>query len=108
MITVDSEIRTRAMEMTMKLLRNIRDVSEANSYISVSRSMTIVADSTPIKCVCMGISPYETDILSTFASAPVHDPKKCLGSTPSVQALRQMMSTCALSIKRMDTKKIKS
>jgi hypothetical protein len=108
MITVDNEIRTRAVHMTMELLRNISDVSEPNSYVNVSRSMMMLANSTPTKCVCMGISPYETDILPTFASALAYDPKKSLGSTPSVQALSQMMSLCALSIKRMDMKKIKS
>ena len=108
MITVDSEIRTKAVAMTMDLLRNISDVSEPQSYVNVSRNMMMIANSTPIKCVCMGISPYETDILPTFASALAYDPKKCLGSTPSVQALSQMMSLCALSIKKMDMKKIKS
>jgi hypothetical protein len=107
LLTVDTEIRTRAVYMTMELLRNISDISEPNSYRSVSRNMMMVANSTPIKCVCMGISPYETDILPSFASALAYDPKKCIGSTPSVQALSQMMSLCAISIKNMDAKKVK-
>ncbi len=97
--TIDNDIKTRCMSVTMKLLRDVKPISDQSTYPNVARYMMTLAASCPIKCMCVGISPYENGILPSFASALSYDPLKSSGCTPSVQALSQVMSSVANLVK---------
>lgn len=97
--TPQMAIRSRSMDATMSMLRKMSVIAEPSTYQSVARGMMLIANSTPIKCVCVGISPYENGILPAFATALAYSPKTCIGVTPSVQVMSQIMSLCAIEVK---------
>jgi hypothetical protein len=65
-----------------------------DSYVNISRGLN--------KCF------FSRKVANIGLLCCEYNYKKCSGSTPLVQALSQIMAFYALSIKRMDTKKIKS
>lgn len=96
--TVQSNVRVKCLDATMKLLTRIYQVSDKNTYQNVARAMMSVANACPIKCMCVGISPYENGILPPFATALSYCPFTCSGSTPSVQVMSQAMSLVAMKV----------
>lgn len=92
-------IRNRVMNATVDLLRGLSKVSDPSTYPNVARGLMMMANSTPIRCMCVGISPYENGILPGFATALAYNPLLCDGVTPSIQVMSQIMSRCAVSIK---------
>lgn len=96
--SVTTVMRQECVDATMKLLNSIQDISDPITYPSISRAMLAVAHSTPIKCLCIGISPYENGILPPVATSLSYSPMACSGSPPSVQVLSQAMSVCASKI----------
>lgn len=58
-----TDIENACMELTMDILRKLEPISDKVRYMMMISSMS------PIKCLCVGISPYENGILPTFASA---------------------------------------
>jgi len=99
MTTIDVDIKNFCVEVTMDMLRKLQVVADPTTYPNVARYMLVLANVTPIKCICIGISPYENGILPSFAGAMSYSPKKCMGSTPSVQVLSQAMSAVSAMIK---------
>lgn len=99
MSTIDVDIKNFCVEVTMDMLRKPHTVADPVTYPSVARYMLVLANVTPIKCICIGISPYKNGILPSFASAMLYSPKKCMESTPSVQVLSQVMSVVSAMIK---------
>lgn len=97
-------IRSRCINVTMSMLRKMYVISDTTTYSDVSRGMLAVANSAPIKCVCVGISPYENGILPPFATSLAYSPRTCIGCTPSVQVLSQIMSLCASRIEFRNAK----
>ena len=97
--TIQNTIRVRCMDATMTMLRKMHPISQPSTYSNVARGMMLIADSTPIRCMCVGISPYENGILPSLATALAYSPALCSGSTPSVQVMSQIMSLCAIKIK---------
>jgi hypothetical protein len=97
--TPQMAIRSRSMDATMSMLRKMSVIAEPDTYQSVARGMMLIANSTPIKCICVGISPYENGILPAFATALAYSPRTCIGVTPSVQVMSQIMSLCAIEVK---------
>lgn len=92
-------ISIRCVDAIMHMLRHLYSISDKNNYSNVARGMIMIANSTPIKCVCIDISPYENGIIPSFATALAYSPRLCVGVPPSVQVLSQSMSLCAISIK---------
>ena len=54
--------------------------------------MMMLASSTPLRYVCIGISPYRNKILAPFAT------RLCVGCTPSVQVMSQDAPMCAIDV----------
>ena len=100
LVTIDTDVKNSCTEITLDTLRQLQPIADPNTYPNVARYMMMVASMSPIKCICVGISPYENDILPTFAGAMAYSPVKCMGSTPSVQCLSQIMSLVAVRIKQ--------
>lgn len=97
--TIQSTVRSRCVEVTMNMLRSLSMVSDPVTYPSIARGLMLVGTSCPIRCMCVGISPYENGILPSMATALAYSPTHCIGSTPSIQVLSQAMSLCAVEIK---------
>lgn len=97
--SIQSTIRVRSIDATMSMLRKLSAVSNAGTYTSVGRGLMLIASSSPIKCLCVGIKPYENGILPSFATALAYSPRTCIGVTPSIQVLSQLMSLSAVKIK---------
>lgn len=72
--TVQAAIRSRRMDATMKLIRGLYPISDVRTYQNVVRYLLIVANSTLIRCMCVGISPYENGILPPVASNLAYSP----------------------------------
>lgn len=106
--SIQDTIRSKCMEVTMSMMRRLHPVSDPSTYADVTRGMLLIAISSPLKCMCVGISPYESGILSPFATALAYSPKKCIGATPSVQVMSQIMSLCAIEMKDAYTNKKKN
>lgn len=94
-----SSIRKKCMDATLNMLRQMSRIADRSTYPDVARGMLLIANTTPIKCMCVGISPYENGILPPFATALAYSPRNCVGATPSVQVMSQIMSLCAIEIK---------
>ena len=98
--TIDNDIKSRCTDAVLVMLRQMHPLSDKDTYSSVARYMMSLASVCPIKCICVGISPYENGILPPFASALSYDATNCIGSTPSVQVLSQIMSVVAIMVKK--------
>ncbi|KAH7001761.1 hypothetical protein B0J12DRAFT_692604 [Macrophomina phaseolina] len=101
------KIRRVCVEATVKLMAQLYEMTDPTTHRDVGRAMITIANSVPLRCICVGISPYENGILPTFATALAYSPMKCSGSTPSIQVLSQCMSMCASSIKYAYSRKAK-
>ena len=88
-------VRSMCVNATMAMLRGLYKLSDPVTYPDVARGMIAIANSTPIRCVCVGISPYGSGILPPFATALAYSPSLCIGPTPSVQVMSQIMGICA-------------
>jgi hypothetical protein len=108
LVTIDTDIKSACMELTMDMLKKLHRISDPITYPNVARYMMMVASMSPIKCICVGISPYENGILPTFAGAMSYSPLTCIGCTPSVQVLSQVMSLVAVMIKKAFVSKSKN
>ncbi|KAI6986056.1 hypothetical protein KC359_g8910 [Hortaea werneckii] len=93
---IQHDIRNKCVDATLNMLRQMYPISDRSTYDDIVRGMLLIAFSTPIKCICVGINPYENGILPPFATALAYSPRKCIGVTPSVQAMSQIMSLCAM------------
>lgn len=100
LVTIDTDIKNACTEITMNMLRQLCTIAEEETYPNVARYMMMIASMSPIKCMCVGISPYENGILPTFGGAVAYSPTSCIGSTPSVQVMSQVMSSIAVNIKK--------
>lgn len=99
--TIDTDIKNSCTELTMDTLKKLEKVADPITYPNVARYMMMIASLSPMKCICVGISPYENGILPTFAAAMAYSPMTCVGCTPSVQVLSQAMSLVAIKIKNV-------
>jgi hypothetical protein len=54
----------------------------------------------PARIICIGLFPYEQDILPPIATALAYSPVSCLAPTPGVQVLAQGMAMSAARIRR--------
>lgn len=99
LVTIDTDIKNACTELTMDTLRKLQRIADPITYPNVARYMMMIASTSPIKCICVGISPYENGILPAFAGAMAYSPMTCIGCTPSVQVLSQVMSLVAMKIK---------
>ncbi len=97
--SIQSTIRVRSMDATMSALRRLNTISDPLTYANVARGLMLIGSSSPIRCICVGIKPYENGILPSFATALAYSPRLCIGVTPSVQVLSQLMSLSAMKIK---------
>lgn len=100
LVTIDTDIKNACTELTMDTLKKLERIADPITYPNIARYMMMIATMSPVKCICVGISPYENGILPTFAGAMAYSPVTCIGCTPSVQVLSQIMSLIAVSIKR--------
>ena len=100
LVTIDTDIKNACTELTMDTLKKLEKIADPVTYPNVARYMMMIASSSPVKCICVGISPYENGILPTFAGAMAYSPATCIGCTPSVQVLSQVMSMIAVIIKK--------
>ena len=105
--TIDNAIKSSCMDATMCMLRQLHELSDKETYVYVARYMMTVAFACPLKLICVGISPYENGILPPYASGLSYSPMKCLGCTPSVQGMSQLMSPVAVNVKRSHVRKTK-
>ncbi|KAM0809307.1 hypothetical protein AB5N19_09650 [Seiridium cardinale] len=97
--TIIETIRTRMLDATMDLLRGLYPISDTVTYSNVARYYLAAANSAPVRCVCVGISPHENGILPAVASALAYSPEACIGITTSIQVLSQAMSTHTVRMK---------
>jgi len=67
-------------------------MSNPDSFELLMRGLIIVSHCVPIKVMCLGLYPYEQDILPPIATSLLYCPSKCSGATPSVQVLSQSMA----------------
>lgn len=108
LVTIDTDIKNACTELTMGMLKKLHKIADPVTYPNIARYMMMVATMSPIKCLCVGISPYENGILPTFAGAMSYSPLTCIGCTPSVQVLSQVMSLVAVMIKKAFVRKSKN
>ena len=99
-------VRSMCVDATMKMLRGLHTVSDTVTYPDIARGMLAIANSTPTRCVCVGISPYENGILPPFATALAYSPAMCIGPTPSVQIMSQIMGLCASRIEMTNVNRL--
>jgi hypothetical protein len=64
------------------VLRRLCLISDPITYPDMVRVMTLIANSITIRCICVGIKPYEGEILPPFAMALAYSPMSCIGCTP--------------------------
>jgi hypothetical protein len=90
--TVSDNMKHMCMQVTLKLISNLESMSVDDSFESLMRGLILVSDCVPIKVICLGLYPYDQDILPPIATALSYCPTKCSGSTPSVQVLAQSLA----------------
>ncbi|RHZ44626.1 uncharacterized protein CDV56_101773 [Aspergillus thermomutatus] len=82
LVTIDTDIKNSCAELTMDMLQESAE------------------DRGTDHCLCVGISPYKNGVLPTFAGVMSYSPLTCIGCTPSVQVLSQVMSLVAVVIEQ--------
>ena len=94
--TVSDNLRYTCGQVTRELIAKLDGMSETSSFESIIRGFVVVAECVPIKVMCLGLYPYDNDILPPIATSLSYCPSKCSGSTPSVQVLAQIMAANAV------------
>lgn len=97
--TVSDRMRHSCMTVTMELIDNLKYMMDEERVKPIIRSMMTVSYGIPIKIMCIGLFPYEQDILPPVATALSYSPLNCIGCTPSVQILSQAMALIGSKIK---------
>ncbi|KAF2123652.1 hypothetical protein P153DRAFT_412683 [Dothidotthia symphoricarpi CBS 119687] len=98
--TVQATIGNQCMDATLKMMSNLNTISDSDSYPDVYRATMMVANLALLRHVCVRISPHENRILPAFATALAYSPRLCIGCTPSVQVMSQIISMSAIKVKR--------
>ncbi|OBT60192.1 hypothetical protein VE03_10626 [Pseudogymnoascus sp. 23342-1-I1] len=60
----------------MKLMSNLEMMTDMESFDSLMRGVILITDSVPIKVMCLGLYPYEQDILPPIATSLSYCPTK--------------------------------
>ncbi|KAL9122244.1 MAG: hypothetical protein Q9187_001196 [Circinaria calcarea] len=97
--TVSNNMRYACLEATMEMVRNLEMMSFGERYDAAVRGLMTISYGVPIKVMCVGLYPYEQNILPTIATALAYSPMKCIGCTPSIQILSQGMAMVASTMK---------
>lgn len=105
--TVTDEIRRQCMRVTMELIAQLEPMGFGERFNSTVRGLMVVGYSVPIRVMCVGLYPYEQDILPPVATALAYSPIKCHGCTPSVQILSQAMAIIAKTMRDRRSNKSK-
>lgn len=105
--TVSANIRYQCMHVTMELIKKLEPISSGDRFECTVRGLMMVAHGVPIKTMCVGLYPYEQNILPAIATALAYCPMVCNGATPSVQILCQAMAKVAMQIQSSTTNKNK-
>lgn len=107
MTTTIDAIRSESMRATMDLITKLSSMGCGERFDATIRGLMVIGYSVPIKAMCVGLYPYERDILPPIATSLAYSPIKCNGVTPSVQILSQAMAIVAKSYRDRVSKKSK-
>lgn len=97
--TVSNSMRHSCMQVTMEMVSKLEKMSFGSRHESAVRGLMTIAYGVPIKIMCVGLYPYEQNILPSIGTALAYSPMTCTGCTPSVQILSQAMAAIASRIK---------
>ncbi|KAF4460192.1 benzoate 4-monooxygenase cytochrome P450 [Fusarium albosuccineum] len=86
------DMRSLTMTATYDFIHKLDDMGFGDRFDATVRGLMTVGYSVPIKILCIGLYPYEQDILPPIATSLAYSPIKCSGVTPSVQVLSQAMA----------------
>lgn len=93
--TVSDAIRYECWKVTSTFISKLDTLGSGKRHVAVIRSLVMCSQLVPIRVMCVGLFPYEQNILPPIASALAYSPKSCIGATPSVQVLAQAMAIVA-------------
>ena len=97
--TRSNAIRSECLSATMRLIAKLDTMGNGQRHAAAVRSLMLFSYMVPAKVICVGLFPYEQDILPPIASALAYSPASCLAPTPGVQILAQAMAAAATVLK---------
>ena len=97
--TKSNAVRSACLDATTRLISKLDTIGEGERYAAAVRSLMLFSYMVPAKVICIGLFPYEQDILPPIASALAYSPVSCLAPTPGVQVLAQGMAMSAARAK---------
>ncbi|KAK5242471.1 hypothetical protein LTR16_008492, partial [Cryomyces antarcticus] len=97
--TVSANMRYACIRVTMDMVRDLESMSHGERFDCTVRGLMMIAYGVPIKVMCVGLYPYEQNILPPIATALAYSAINCNGPTPSVQILAQAMASVGVTIK---------
>lgn len=107
-ITSDTEmIRHKTMTVTRDMIKKLEPMGFGDKFDAAVRGLMVIGHNVPIKTMCVGLYPYEQDILPPIATSLAYSPLKTSGSTPSVQILSQAMTIVAKRLRMRVSKKMR-
>jgi hypothetical protein len=98
--TKSNAIRNTCLEATIRLITKLDAMGEGERHVATIRSLMLFSYMVPARIICIGLFPYEQDILPPIATALAYSPVSCLAPTPGVQVLAQGMAMSAARIRR--------
>jgi hypothetical protein len=98
--TKSNAVRSACLDATTRLISKLDTIGEGERYAATIRSLMLFSYMVPVRVICIGLFPYEQDILPPIASALAYSPVSCLAPTPGVQVLAQGMAMSAARAKQ--------
>jgi len=103
--SVSKAMRESYMSMTINIVKSLETLSSGIKFQNTVRRLMTIAHGVPIKVMCVGLNPYEQNIVPSIGTALAYSPLAYIRSTPSVQILSQAMALVGYGMKAKDRNK---